>query len=92
MDFVAVGTECFVTAMLFDIQRDLGHIDLLDDARPESCRTQSVAAVRATRARAMVDGIVDQFLRKQGAFVLGMAGLPPRENDALALCWRSWQA
>jgi hypothetical protein len=77
MDLVTVGAVSLVATMFFDVQRDLGHIDLLDDERPEACRTQVMAAVRATRARAMVEDIIDQIGRERGAFVLGVARLTP---------------
>ena len=83
VDFVAVRAVRLVAAMFFDVQRNVAHIDLLDDARPEACRTQDMAAVRATRIRAMVEGLIDQFLRKRGAFVLGMPGLTPLRTARL---------
>jgi hypothetical protein len=44
-----------------------------------------MAAVRATRARVIIEGLIDQFLRKQSAFVLGMARLTPLRTTRLLL-------
>jgi hypothetical protein len=61
VDLAAAGAVSLMAAMFFDVQRDIEYIDLLDDARTEASRMQVMAAVRATRAREMVEGLFDHF-------------------------------
>ena len=75
--------------MLFDPQRHLMDLDLLDDARRAGGGLQSVTATGAEVQDVVVRSVVDLFRREQSTLVFGVSGLST--DTALVLALRRWR-
>src|SRR6267142_1643924 len=85
----AVRTPPRMTAMLFDRQRHLVDLDLLDDARCGGGGLQAMSAGGAELPEVVVRSPVDLFGREQGPFVFGVSGLSADAALVLTL-WQWW--
>src|SRR5258705_6716756 len=86
---LAVGAPRRMTAMLFDRQRHLMDLDLLDDARCGGGGLQAMSAGGAELPEVVVRSPVDLFGREQGPFVFGVSGVSADAALVLAL-WQWW--
>jgi site-specific DNA recombinase len=77
-----------MTTMLFDRQRDLAEVNLLDHPRCDGQRGVEVMAARGAGVEVMIERpAVDRLGRECGALMLGMPGLPADAAFVLALGW-----
>src|ERR1700730_200165 len=86
---LAVGAPPRVTAMLFDRQRHLMDLDLLDDARGGGGGLQAVSAAGAEEQDVVVRSAVDLLRWEQDTLVFGVSGLST--DAALVLALRRWR-
>jgi hypothetical protein len=75
--------------MLFDRQRHLMDLDLLDDARRGGGGLQAVSATRAEVEEVIVRSAVDLFGWKRDTLVFGVSGLST--DAALVLALQRWR-